>query len=131
APAARSGRPAAAAASRASAAIGDGAPRRSPPRPRVLAHPRCNPQLKSSMIATRALSMAGNEESTTGMATAPEGSDRLTRFLLDRAGVRGVRVHLGDSWRQVRARGDYPPAVSEMLGEATAAAALFTGHVKV
>ena len=75
--------------------------------------------------------MAGNEESTTGMATAPEGSDRLTRFLLDRAGVRGVRVHLGDSWRQVRARGDYPPAVSEMLGEATAAAALFTGHVKV
>ena len=58
-------------------------------------------------------------------------SDRLTRFLLDRAGVRGVRVHLGDSWAQIRARGDYPLAVSELLGEATAAAALFTGHAKI
>src|SRR3546814_2065201 len=28
---------------------------------------------------------------------AAADSDRLTRFLLDRAGVRGVRVHLGDS----------------------------------
>src|SRR3546814_5849634 len=31
---------------------------------------------------------------------AAADSDRLTRFLLDRAGVRGVRVHLGDSWTQ-------------------------------
>ena len=76
--------------------------------------------------------MADNKESTTGMtAGTPEGSDQLTRFLLDRAGVRGVRVHLADSWAQVRARGDYPPTVSEILGEATAAAALLTGHVKV
>lgn len=66
-------------------------------------------------------------------ATPPTAgdSDRLTRFLLDRAGVRGVRVHLADSWAHIRARGDDPPAVSEMLGEATAAAALFTGHAKV
>src|SRR3546814_1658667 len=33
---------------------------------------------------------------------AAADSDRLTRFLLDRAGVRGVRVHLGDSWTQIR-----------------------------
>lgn len=61
----------------------------------------------------------------------PHDSDRLTRFLLPEAGVRGVRVHLDDTWRQIRERGDYPPAVSELLGEACAAAALFTGHAKV
>src|SRR3546814_1662839 len=61
----------------------------------------------------------------------PTDSDRLTRFLLDRAGVRGVRVHLGDSWTQIRERDDYPLAVAELLGEAPAATALFTGHAKV
>ena len=67
---------------------------------------------------------------------APHDHDRLTRFLLPAAGVRGVRVHLDDAWRQVRARADEgdaaaPAAVTELLGEATAAAALFTGHAKV
>jgi molecular chaperone Hsp33 len=60
-----------------------------------------------------------------------DDSDRLTRFLLDHAGVRGVRVHLTDSWAQIRSRDDYPLAVAELLGEATAAAALFTGHAKI
>ena len=63
-------------------------------------------------------------------ASADDG-DHLTRFLLDRAGVRGVHVHLGDSWTQIRSRDDYPLAVAELLGEATAAAALFTGHAKI
>jgi molecular chaperone Hsp33 len=58
-------------------------------------------------------------------------ADRLTRFLLPAAGVRGVRVHLHQTWRQIRGRSDYAPAVSELLGEASAAAALFTGHAKV
>src|SRR3546814_2971170 len=35
------------------------------------------------------------------------------------------------SWTQIRERDDYPLAVAELLGEATAAAALFTGHAKV
>src|SRR3546814_19145353 len=61
----------------------------------------------------------------------PTDSDRLTRFLLDRPGVRGVRVHLGDSWTQIRERDDYPLAVAELLGEATAAPALFTGPAQV
>jgi len=61
----------------------------------------------------------------------PADSDRLTRFLLPHAGVRGVRVHLHEAWRQIRARQDYPAAVSELLGEAVAASALFTGHAKV
>ena len=64
-------------------------------------------------------------------ATIPADSDRLTRFLLPHAGVRGVRVHLHETWRQIRSREDYPAAVSELLGEAVAASALFTGHAKV
>jgi len=57
--------------------------------------------------------------------------DRLTRFLLPEAGVRGVRVHLDDTWRQIRTRSEYPDGIARLLGEATAAAALFTGHAKV
>lgn len=61
--------------------------------------------------------------------------DLLTRFLLDGAGVRGVRVHLHHTWQQIRERaGDavrLAPAAVDLLGQATAAAALFTGHAKV
>ena len=65
------------------------------------------------------------------MTHAPPDSDQLTRFLLPGAGVRGVRVHLHEAWRPIRTADDYPAAVAELLGEATAAAALFTGHAKV
>jgi len=57
--------------------------------------------------------------------------DQLTRFLIHRAGVRGVHVRLHETWQQIRERAEYPPAVVELLGEAAAAAALFTGHAKV
>lgn len=57
--------------------------------------------------------------------------DRLTRFLLPHAGVRGVHVRLDDTWKRIRDSSDYAPALSELLGEACAAAALFTGHAKV
>lgn len=57
--------------------------------------------------------------------------DLLLRFLLPAAGVRGVAVHLDETWQAIAADKAYPPAVAEMLGEACAAAALFTGHVKV
>ncbi|RPE80957.1 Hsp33 family molecular chaperone HslO [Vulcaniibacterium tengchongense] len=63
--------------------------------------------------------------------TAPHADDRLLRFLIEGAGVRGVLVRLGDTWRQIRERAEYPPAAAELLGEAAAAAALFTGHAKV
>lgn len=62
-------------------------------------------------------------------STAPR--DHLTRFLLPRAGVRGVHVHLGDTWQRIAASDDYPPGVRGLLGEAAVASALFTGHVKV
>ncbi len=57
--------------------------------------------------------------------------DRLTRFLLEDAGVRGVHVRLDDTWAQIRSRAEYPAEVAALLGEAVAASALFTGHVKV
>lgn len=57
--------------------------------------------------------------------------DAQLRFLLPAAGVRGVAVHLGETWRSIAARADYPQAAAELLGEASAAAALFTGHAKV
>lgn len=63
------------------------------------------------------------------MTHAPD--DHLTRFLLEQAGVRGVHVQLDDTWQQIRSRADYPPAVADLLGQAIAAAALFTGHIKV
>lgn len=57
--------------------------------------------------------------------------DRLTRFLLPHAGVRGVHADLRQAWQQILARAEYPAAVAELLGEATVASALFTGHAKI
>lgn len=59
------------------------------------------------------------------------GRDQRTRFLLEDAGVRGVHVRLDAAWREIGGRADYPPAVAELLGEASAAAALLTAHAKV
>ncbi len=58
-------------------------------------------------------------------------TDRLTRFLIQEGGVRGVHVRLDEAWAQVRTRAPYPDAVARLLGEAVAASALFTGHAKV
>lgn len=58
-------------------------------------------------------------------------SDLLVRFLLPDAGVRGVHVRLGESWREILSHGDYPAAATRLLGEASVASALFTGHTKV
>jgi molecular chaperone Hsp33 len=69
--------------------------------------------------------------SSTQPSPAGDDRDQLTRFLIEGAGVRGVRVHLQDTWHQIRERAEYPLAAAELLGEAAAAAALFTGHAKV
>jgi molecular chaperone Hsp33 len=58
-------------------------------------------------------------------------TDLLHRFLLERSGVRGVLVQLSDSWQAIAARDDYPPALLDLLGQTTAAAALLAGHVKI
>lgn len=63
--------------------------------------------------------------------TLPADTDRLDRFLLPHAGVRGVRVHLKETWQRIAASEAYPAAVAGTLGEAVAASALFTAHAKV
>jgi len=57
--------------------------------------------------------------------------DTLTRFLLERSGIRGVVVHLDQTWAEIASRTDYPLPVASRLGETCAAAALFTGHAKI
>jgi molecular chaperone Hsp33 len=57
--------------------------------------------------------------------------DVLHRFLLERAGVRGVLVRLGAAWREVAGRADYPDALRELLGQSLAASALLTGNIKL
>jgi len=49
-------------------------------------------------------------------------NDRLTRFLLEPSGVRGVLVDLHQTWDAIRARSAYPESVAERLGETCAAA---------
>ena len=68
---------------------------------------------------------------TTPAADAQAGHDRMTRCLLEQAGVRGVHVVLEDTWRQIRSRAEYPEVVAQWLGQAAAASALFAGHLKV
>ncbi len=60
-----------------------------------------------------------------------QAHDQQLRFVLPTAGVRGIAVRLQETWRHMAERAPYPAAVSELLGEAAAAAALFTGHAKV
>ena len=57
--------------------------------------------------------------------------DSLIRFLLPGAGVRGVLVHLDDTWRQIRERAEHAEGVTRLLGQTAVAAGLFTGHAKV
>lgn len=57
--------------------------------------------------------------------------DVLHRFLLERAGVRGVLVRLGAAWHEVASRADYPPALRALLGQSLTASALLTGNIKL
>ena len=56
--------------------------------------------------------------------------DVLHRFLLEKAGVRGVLVRLGASWQDIASRVDYPGELRDALGQAVAASAMLTGNVK-
>ena len=58
-------------------------------------------------------------------------NDQLVRFLLPEAGVRGVHVQLKASWAELLSHAHYPSAATELLGQALAASALLTGHIKV
>lgn len=65
------------------------------------------------------------------MTQPADARDRLTRFLLPHAGVRGVHVRLDRTWDTIASSDDYPPGVRALLGQAAAASAMFTGHAKV
>jgi molecular chaperone Hsp33 len=56
--------------------------------------------------------------------------DFLHRFQLEQAGVRGALVRLDQSWRRIRANGDYSAPLAELLGQTVAASALFTSSIK-
>lgn len=56
--------------------------------------------------------------------------DVLHRFMLEKAGVRGVLVRLGHSWQEIASRVDYPEGLRDTLGQAVAASALLTGNIK-
>jgi molecular chaperone Hsp33 len=58
-------------------------------------------------------------------------SDAHWRFLLARSGVRGAWVGLDSAWREIRGRAEYPAAVAGLLGQTSAAAALFAGQTKI
>jgi molecular chaperone Hsp33 len=63
------------------------------------------------------------------MAAAPD-PDLMHRFLLARAGVRGAIVRLDGAWETITRQADYPDGLAGFLGEALAASALFTSHIK-
>jgi molecular chaperone Hsp33 len=57
-------------------------------------------------------------------------ADRLNRFLLRDAPVRGEIVSIDDSWREVVARHDFPPPVRDCLGQLCAAGLLLSASLK-
>jgi molecular chaperone Hsp33 len=61
----------------------------------------------------------------------PLSDDVLHRFLLEKAGVRGVLVRLGASWREVASRAAYPAELRNLLGQSLVASALMTGNIKL
>ena len=56
--------------------------------------------------------------------------DTLQRFMFERSPVRGELVEISDAWQQVQSLRSYPPAVSTVLGEMMAAAALLSANLK-
>jgi len=57
-------------------------------------------------------------------------TDRIRRFLFERAPVRGHLVHLDSAWTAIWEHHHYPEAVRETLGEAIAATALIASTRK-
>ncbi len=57
-------------------------------------------------------------------------SDFVVRFLFEDLDIRGAFVRLGDAWRAMQARRDYPAAVRDLLGEMTAVTVLIGGNLK-
>jgi molecular chaperone Hsp33 len=57
--------------------------------------------------------------------------DWIRRFMFEGANVRGVIVRLGDAWRQIKARDEYPSLIASALGQMAAASALLAGDIRM
>jgi molecular chaperone Hsp33 len=57
-------------------------------------------------------------------------ADRLLKFMINDAPVRGELVHLREAWQQMIALRAYPAPVVRLLGEMTAAALLLSSNIK-
>ncbi len=62
--------------------------------------------------------------------TTENNSDTLQKFIFDNAAVRGEFVEISTTWREIQNRHSYPPAVTTVLGEMVAAAALLSANLK-
>lgn len=58
-------------------------------------------------------------------------TDKVTRFILDGANVRGALVKLNDTWKNIAERADYPPAIAQYLAQCSVASALFASSIKM
>jgi len=56
--------------------------------------------------------------------------NEVQRFVLEDSGIRGVLVRLEETWQQVVAAHDYPPAVRALLGEGVVATLLLATGLK-
>ena len=56
--------------------------------------------------------------------------DQVRRFIFENQPVRGHWVHLEGAWREVRAHANYPPVVTELLGQAVVASVLLAATLK-
>jgi molecular chaperone Hsp33 len=56
--------------------------------------------------------------------------DTLQRFLFENSNVRGIFVHLGNSYQTALSRYDYPDEVARELGQALAAGTLLSATIK-
>lgn len=57
-------------------------------------------------------------------------SDHLKKFLFEDQSARAQIVSIRDTWIEIQARHDYPPAVVKLLGELVAASALLASNLK-
>ncbi|MEN4923045.1 Hsp33 family molecular chaperone HslO [Achromobacter spanius] len=57
-------------------------------------------------------------------------TDQLKKYLTEDRSVRVQAVRLDDTWKAVQANHDYPPAITNLLGELVAASTLLAANIK-
>lgn len=57
-------------------------------------------------------------------------TDQLKKYLTEDRSVRVQAVRLDDTWKAVQANHDYPPAITDLLGELVAASTLLAANIK-